>query len=142
MSISKKAWTFPERPYYYKLSFPKINRKPNNSKTEERKGHTGPWGQPRGEELPCRLLSCPGGSQHRMFKILCFLILKSFPGGSDGKKSACSAGDLGLIARSRRSPGEGNGNPLYYSCLENSLDRGAWWAIYHGVTKSQTQLSS
>ena len=62
LSISKKAWTFPARPYYYISLFPKINRKPNNSKTEGRKGHTGPPGQPRGEELPCRFLSRPGGS--------------------------------------------------------------------------------
>ena len=62
LSISKKAWTFPVRPYYYILSFPKINRKPNNSKTEGRKGHTRPLGQPRGEELPCRFLSHPCGS--------------------------------------------------------------------------------
>ena len=59
MSISKKAWTFPARPYYYILFFLKINRKPNKSKTEGRKGHTGPLGQPRGEELPCRFLSHP-----------------------------------------------------------------------------------
>ena len=57
LSISKKPWTFPARPYYCILSFPKINRKPNNSKAEGRKGHTGPLGQPRGEELPCRFLS-------------------------------------------------------------------------------------
>ena len=60
---------------------------------------------------------------------------RGFPGGSDGKKSACSAGDLGLIPCSRRSPGEGNGDPLQYSCLDN------WWATVHGVAKSQTQLS-
>ena len=48
---------------------------------------------------------------------------QGFPGGSDSKESACSAGDLGLIPRLRRSPGEGNGNPLQYSCLENSMDR-------------------
>ena len=59
VSISKKAWTFPARPYYYILSFQKINRKPNNSKTEGRKGHTGPPGQPRGEGLPCRFPSWP-----------------------------------------------------------------------------------
>ena len=59
VSISKKAWTFPARPYYYILSFQKINRKPNNSKTEGRKGHTGPPGQPRGEGLPCRFPSRP-----------------------------------------------------------------------------------
>ena len=60
------------------------------------------------------------------------------PGGSDGKESACNAGDLGSIPGLGRSPGEGNGNPLQYSCLENPMDRGAWWATVHGVTKSQT----
>ena len=64
-----------------------------------------------------------------------------FPGGSDGKESACSVGDLGLIPGLGRSPGEGNGNQLQLSCLENSMDRGAWRAIVHGVAKSQTQLS-
>ena len=64
-----------------------------------------------------------------------------FPVGSDGKDSACSVGDLGLIPGSERSPGEGNGNPLQYSCLENSMDRGAWRAIVYGVAKSRTQLS-
>ena len=52
-----------------------------------------------------------------------------------------NVGDLGLIPRSGRSPGEGNGNPHQYSCLENSTDRGAWWATVHGVAKSRTQLS-
>ena len=61
-----------------------------------------------------------------------------FPGGSDGKESACNAGDLGSILGSGRSPGEGNCNPLLYSCLENSMDGGSWWAIVHGVAKSQT----
>ena len=60
---------------------------------------------------------------------------------SVGKSSACNAGDLGSIPGSRRSPGEGNDNPLQYSCLENPVDRGAWRATVHGVTKSQTQLS-
>ena len=55
--------------------------------------------------------------------------------------SACNAGDLGSIPGSRRSPGEGNGNPLQYSCLENPMDRGAWWAAVHGFTKSRTRLS-
>ena len=49
-----------------------------------------------------------------------------FPGGSEVKASACNAGDLGSIPGSGRSPGEGNGNPLQYSCLENPMDRGAW----------------
>ena len=57
-------------------------------------------------------------------------------GGSEVKASACNAGDLGSIPGSGRSPGEGNGNPLQYSCLENPMDRGAWWATVHGVTKS------
>ena len=61
-------------------------------------------------------------------------------GGSDGKESACSARDL--IPGSGRSPGEGHGNPLLYSCLENPMDRGAWWATVHGVAKSWTRLSN
>ena len=65
-----------------------------------------------------------------------------FPGSSDGKVSACNAGDLGLFPGSGRSPGEGNGNPLQYSCLENSMDGGAWWATVHGVAKSWTWLSN
>ena len=64
-----------------------------------------------------------------------------FPGHLDGKESACNVGDLGLIPGSERSPGEGNGNPLQYSCLENSMEIGAWWATVHGVAKSQTRLS-
>ena len=58
-----------------------------------------------------------------------------FPGGSDGKESACNAGDFGSIPGLGRSPGEGHGNPLQYSCLENSMDRGPWWTTVHGVTK-------
>ena len=54
--------------------------------------------------------------------------------------SVCKVGDLGSIPGMGRSPGEGNGNALQYSCLENSMDRGAWWAIVHGVAKSQTSL--
>ena len=63
-----------------------------------------------------------------------------FPGGSEGKASACNAGDPGLIPGLGRFPGEGNGNPLQYFCLENSMDGGAWWATVHGVKKSQTGL--
>ena len=61
-----------------------------------------------------------------------------FPGGSAGKESACNVGDSGLIPGSGRSPGGGNGNSLQYSCLENPIDRGVWWAIVHGVTESDT----
>ena len=64
-----------------------------------------------------------------------------FPGGSDSQESACNVGDLGLIPGLRRSPGEGNGYPLQYSCLENPMDRGTWKATVHGVAKSQTWLS-
>ena len=60
-----------------------------------------------------------------------------FPGGSEVKASDCNVGGLGLIPRLGRSPGEGNGNLLQYSCLENPMDGGAWWATVHGVTKSQ-----
>ena len=63
-----------------------------------------------------------------------------FPGASDGKESACNAGDPGSIRGSGRSPGEGNGHPLQYSGLENPVDREAQWATVHGVAKSWTQL--
>ena len=56
------------------------------------------------------------------------------PGGSDAKEYTCNVGDLGSIPESRRSPGEGNDNPLQYSYLENTMDKGAWWAKVHGVT--------
>ena len=65
-----------------------------------------------------------------------------FPGGSNGKASAYNAGDPGSIPGSGRSPGEGNGNPLQYSCLENPMDGGDWWATVHGVAKSWTRLSN
>ena len=65
-----------------------------------------------------------------------------FPGGSDGKASACDAGDPGSIPGSGRSPAEENGYPLQYFCLENSMDRGAWQATVHKVTKNQTRLSN
>ena len=60
------------------------------------------------------------------------------PGSSDGKESACNPGNLGLIPGLGRSPGEGNGYPLQYSCLENPMDRGAWRATVHGVAESDT----
>ena len=69
------------------------------------------------------------------------LPLQGLPCSSVGKESACNAGDLGSISRWARSPGEGSGNPLQYSCLENPMDGGAWEAAVHGVTKSPTQLS-
>ena len=70
-----------------------------------------------------------------------FIETLDFPGGSEVKASACNVGDLGSIPGWGSSPGEGNGNPLQYSCLENPMDRGAWQATVHGVAKSWTRLS-
>ena len=64
------------------------------------------------------------------------VLMMGFPGGSEVKASACNAGDLGSIPGLGRSPGEGNGNPLQYYCLENPMGGGAWWATVHEVTKS------
>ena len=73
-----------------------------------------------------------------MKKILTSKTEKGFPGASNSKESACNVGDPGLIPGYGRSPGEGNGNPLQYSFLENSMDRGAWQATVHRVAKSWT----
>ena len=73
-----------------------------------------------------------------MKKILTSKTEKGFPGGSNSKESACNVGDPCLIPGYGRSPGEGNGNPLQYSFLENSMDRGAWQATVHRVAKSWT----
>ena len=67
-------------------------------------------------------------------------VFGGFPGGSDGKESACNVEDPGSIPGTGRFPGEGNGNPLQYSCLENPKDRGAWCPTIGGVTKSWTRL--
>ena len=72
---------------------------------------------------------------------ICIINIQGFCGGSDGKESAYRAGYLGLIPGLGRSPGDGNGYPLLYSCLENPRDRGAWWATASGVANSRTQLS-
>ena len=69
---------------------------------------------------------------------LSFSFFIDFPGGSDGKASAYNAGDPGSIPGLERSSGEGNGDPLQYSCLENPMDGGAWYATVHGVAKSWT----
>ena len=68
--------------------------------------------------------------------------LHAFLNSSDGKETACNSGDKGWIPGLGRYPGEGNGKPLQYACLENSMDRGAWRATVHGVAKSQTRLSN
>ena len=82
-----------------------------------------------------RILKIPEIFKHRPMATL------GFPGSSDGKESVYNVGDLASISGSGRSLGEGSGNPLQYSCLENPMDRGAWWDTVHGVVKSQTQLS-
>ena len=74
--------------------------------------------------------------------VLYFLILEVIPGGSFGRESACNTGDPGLIPGSGRSPGEGNGNPLQYSCLENPTGRGAWQATVHGIQRVRHDLAS
>ena len=75
-------------------------------------------------------------SKRFLKKYQTFLLI--ITGGSDGKASACNVGDLSSIPGLGRSPGEGNGNPLQDSCLENPVDGGAWWATVHGVAKSRT----
>ena len=83
------------------------------------------------------VLSCESVARHFL------ILLKGLPGGSSGKEHACQRGDVrdaGSIPGLGRSPGEGNGNPLQYSCLKNPMGRGAWWATVHRVTKSQTGL--
>ena len=94
-----------------------------------------PWGHvesDRAERLSMRI---------RMSTLCCFSFPFGLPGGSAGKASARNAGNPGSIPGSRRSPGEGNGDPLRYSCLDNPTDGGAWWATVHGVVKSRTRLS-
>ena len=75
---------------------------------------------------------------HCMFKRMPQELLTGFPCGSDGKETTCSVGDLGSISELGRSLGGGDGNPLQYSCLEDLMDRGAWWAAIYGIRKSQT----
>ena len=76
-----------------------------------------------------------------MALVLLCLASFTYPGGSGGKASACNEGDPGSIPGLGRSPGEGNGNPFQYSCLENPMVGGAWWATVHRVAKSRTPLS-
>ena len=73
---------------------------------------------------------------------LCILNSSGLPWWLSGKESACNAGDTGSIPGLGRSPEGGNGNLHQYFCLENSMDRGAWWAIVQGISESKTQLST
>ena len=75
------------------------------------------------------------------FRLLHNIEQRCYIGDSDGKESACNVGNLGSIPELGGSPGEGNGNPLQYSCLENPMDIGDWWASVHGVARSRTRLS-
>ena len=111
------------------------------------KGQTRDWGMCSNEDhqgqTPAReggslITGSPGKKKGSAHKYATW----GFPGSSAGKESACSAGDLGSIPELGRSPGEGNGNPHQCSCLENPLDRGAWWATVHRVTESWTRLST
>ena len=90
----------------------------------------------------CGLSLAAASGSYSLAAVCRFLIavasLVDFPGGSDRKESAFNAGDLGLILGLGRSPGEGNGHPLQYSCLENAMDRGTCRATVHGVTKRLT----
>ena len=83
------------------------------------------------DQLPNSLLSCP-----LMWKI--FIDKSDFPGGSNGEESACNVGDPGSVPGLGRSSGGGHGNPLQYACLENPIDRGAWWATVHGIAELDT----
>ena len=84
-------------------------------------------------------ITADGDCSHEIKR--CLLLGVFFPGGSEVKVSACNAGDLGSIPGSGRFLGEGNGNPLQYSCLENPMDGRAWWATVLEVAKSWTWLS-
>ena len=75
-------------------------------------------------------------------RLNCIYKIEDFPGGSDSNESAGNVKELDLIPRLGRSPREGNGYPIQYFCLENSMERGTWQATVHGITKSQTQLSN
>ena len=90
-----------------------------------------------------------GGAEGRLKKVGRYIYIHThtyiystrfggLPDDSDSKESTCNAGDLVSIPGLGKSPGDGNGNPLQYSCLENPMDRGAWWATVHGVAKSWT----
>ena len=100
----------------------------------------GPPRQPLSWRGPCVCSQCWRVSQRDTQKLRCLRsrMVSGLPGGSDGKAPVYNVGDPGSIPGSGRSPGEGTGNPLQYSCLENPMDRGAWWATVHGVAKSRT----
>ena len=87
-------------------------------------------------------IQCSLPLAHQLMLLARWLQHQGFPGGLHGKESAYQAGELGLIPGSGRCPGEGNGNPLQYSCLENPMDRKSWWATVHGVAKRHDQVTN
>ena len=106
-------------------------------KTEEITSRSWNWTQPINQKLTQSLSNSALCLPHGLSPSW----LSGFPGGSDSKEAACNAGDLRSIPGSGRCPGEGNGNPLQDSCLENSMDGEAWRAAVHGVAKNRTWLS-
>ena len=88
--------------------------------------------------IVCMFTSLPNTFEIRMY----ITKTKGFPHSSVGKDSACNSGDLDSISGSGRSSGEENGNPLWYSCLENPMDRGAWQATVHGIAKVRLDLAT
>ena len=105
------------------------------------KGSSWPRGQTCVSCIAGRFFHCWANRETQRHNDVFLSYTRGFPGGSDSKVSAYNAGDLGLIPGPGRSPGEGNGNPLRYSCLENPMGGGAWWATVHGVTKNRTRPS-
>ena len=101
---------------------------PSGRRRAKRKEPSSSEAQPCGMTLAL-VLGCP------------YVPIRGFPGGSEVKESACNVGDPGLIPELGRSPGERNGNPLQYSCLENPMEGRAWQTTVHGVAKSRTRLS-
>ena len=92
----------------------------------------------KGSPLPLELQEMSYVKEGMLMTLKTQGLMMGFPGGSVVKNPPVNAGDVSSIPESGRSPGEGNGNPLQYSCLDNPMDRGAWQATVHGVTKNRT----
>ena len=132
-------------PHQHIVRYPGAVQNPRSTKTLTR------YGIPRAWKLPTMGWGLSQPSFWSMLTFLlhmqkCFLLdmlgnKSYFPGGSEGKAPACNAADPGSIPGLGRSPGERNGNPLQYYCLENTMNGGAWWATVHSVAKSRTRLS-
>ena len=132
MTTSKKAWTFPGRPYYYVLDFQKLIESPTTVRQKEERDIPGPPGQPRGEELPCRFLSRPGGSWGDIGPLEQPHVRKSCLAGSSLVPWPCHG--LG-------DPGGSWHNPLSILAWRIPMDRRVWQATAHGIAKSWMWLS-